>query len=131
MIKESIMMRFAVDLARLSKCTKRQVAALITDEAFQQVYSVGINGGVIKGTNCMCELGDKYGCAHAEQQALVKSTSTDKRKVMFLTLSPCTTCATLIANSGFSRVYYLEDWKETTGLKILQSAGIRTHKVVL
>lgn len=131
MTKESIMMRFAIDLSKLSKCTKRQVAALITDETFQQVYSIGINGGVIKGTNCMCELGHKAGCAHAEQQALVKSTATDKRKVMFVTLSPCVTCATLIANSGFSRVYYLDEWKELAGLMILQAAGIRTHKVVL
>ena len=55
----------------------------------------------------------------------------DKRKVMFVTLSPCVTCATLIANSGFSRVYYLDEWKELAGLMILQAAGIRTHKVVL
>lgn len=130
MTKEFIMMRFAVELSELSKCTKKKVAAIITAENFQQVYSIGLNGGVAKGLDCLCTLGGKYGCIHAEAQAIAKCTSTDTRKVMFVTLAPCTTCAALIANSGFSRLYYLTDWKDTAGLKLLQAAGIRTHKLV-
>lgn len=129
MTKDIIMMKFAIDLATLSKCTERHVAAIITDEYFHQVYSIGINGGPAKGLDCLCTLGGKYGCVHAEAQAIAKSIAADKRKIMFITLSPCAACATLIVNGGFSRVYYLEEWKDPAGLKILQSAGIRVHKL--
>lgn len=130
MSKELIFMNFANDLATLSKCKEKKVAAVITNEELTQVYSIGLNGGPSKGDNCLCVAGTKYSCIHAEVQALVKCTSTDSRKIMFVTLSPCRNCAALIVNSGFSRVYYLNTWKDTTGLDILRAARIRVHKVV-
>ena len=99
---------FAKELASLSKCTQKKVAAVITDKDMTQVYSIGINGGPVGGIDCMCELGGKYGCVHAEINALVKCMSNDKDKVMFVTLSPCVSCAAAIINApgGFSTVYY-------------------------
>ena len=118
---------FAKDLAKLSKCTERQVAAIITDADMSQVYSIGINGGPKGLVDCMCTLNSKYGCIHAEINALVKCRSDAENKVMIVTLSPCVACAAAIINApgSFSTVYYLEKWKDTTGIELLKNAGIK------
>lgn len=118
--------RFATDLAQLSKCEEKKVAAIITDKDLTQVYSIGINGGPKGLVDCMCNIGGKYGCVHAEINALVKCHSDAPNKVMFVTLSPCKQCATAIINApgGFSTVYFLERWKDTTGIDLLTNAGI-------
>lgn len=118
---------FVQDLSTLSKCTERKVAAVITDKDMSQVYSIGLNGGPKGLADCMCVIDGKYGCIHAEQNALIKCLSDAPDKVMFVTLSPCKQCAAAIINApgGFSAVYYLEAWKDTTGIKLLEAAGIK------
>lgn len=122
---------FTQNLATLSKCEERQVAAIITDKSLTQVYSIGINGGPKGLADCMCNIDGKYGCVHAEINALIKDKSSDEGKVMFVTLSPCKQCAAAIINApkGFSAVYYFEDWKDDTGIKLLRSAGITVAKI--
>lgn len=118
---------FAVELSTLSKCTERQVAAIITDKSLSQVYSIGLNGGPVGLADCMCVIDGKYGCIHAEINALVKCRSDAPDKVMIVTLSPCKQCAAAIINApgGFSAVYYVEQWKDNTGIKLLEAAGIK------
>lgn len=122
--------RFADDLARLSKCTERSVAAIITDTQFSQVYSIGINGGPKNLMDCMCQMEGKYGCVHAEINCLVKNEYVGSDKVMIVTLAPCKQCAAAIINApgGFAALYYMEDWKEDAGLKLLRAAGIPVFK---
>lgn len=122
----TVFANFAKELASLSKCEERKVAAIIADKTLSQIYSIGINGGPKGLIDCMCKLGGKYGCIHAEINALTKCTSTDTDKVMIVTLSPCIACAAAIINApgGFSTVYYIEPWKDDTGLKLLRDAGI-------
>lgn len=122
---------FLLGLASLSKCQERKVAAVITDEQMTQVYSIGINGGPKGLADCMCSLPGKYGCVHAEINALIKCRSSEANKVMFLTLSPCITCAASIINTpgGFSKVYYVEQWKDDAGIKLLQAAGIQVIQI--
>lgn len=123
--------RFAKDLAALSKCAERKVAAIITDKDLTQIYSIGLNGGPKGLVDCMCKIDGKYGCVHAEINALVKCQSAEHDKVMIVTLSPCKQCAAAIINApgGFSAVYYIDQWKDTTGLNLLTSAGIRCECV--
>ena len=115
---------FVLNLATLSKCSDKGVAALITNKEGTQVYSIGINGGPKHGTDCLCKLGGKYTCVHAEANALAKCTVADPEKVFICSYSTCVTCAALIVNSGASAVYYVKPYKDDTGLQILQSAGI-------
>lgn len=123
--------RFVRDLATLSKCSERSVAALITDKDLQQIYSIGINGGPKGLVDCLCNIEGKYGCLHAEINALIKCCSDAPDKVMFVTLSPCKQCAAAIINApgGFSTVYCLEAWKDDTGIKMLKSAGISVKQI--
>lgn len=123
--------KFVKDLAVLSKCEEKQVAAVITDHSMSQVYSIGLNGGPKGLIDCMCRLGGKYGCIHAEINALIKCRSDAPDKVMFVTLSPCVSCAAAIINApgGFHTVYYLEQWKDTNGIELLKSAGINVIRL--
>lgn len=124
-----VFVKFVEGLASLSKCTDKKVAAIIVDYSGTQVYSIGVNGGPAGGMDCLCTLGGKYTCAHAEANALAKCTVDCKGKIMICSLSPCVTCATLIVNSGITRVYYLEQYKDTTGLELLRQAGVETFSV--
>jgi deoxycytidylate deaminase len=130
-MRVEVFMNFAKDLAKLSKCTERQVAAVITNKDLTQVYSIGLNGGPKGLADCLCITGGKYGCIHAEQNALIKCTSNDTEKVMFITLAPCKQCAAAIVNApgGFSTVYYGESWHDDSGIKILKNAGIKVQQV--
>ena len=131
MTKLQVFADFVDNLSKLSKCKEKQVAAVITDKDMMQVYSIGLNGGARGQDDCLCETSGKYGCVHAEINALIKCRSDAADKVMFVTLSPCVACAAAIINApgSFSAVYYLEEWKNDEGLKLLRKSGIKTEKI--
>jgi deoxycytidylate deaminase len=129
---------FTLELAGLSKCMERGVAAIITDGELSQVYSIGTNGGPKGQVDCLCVTEGKHGCVHAEINALVKCGTFNRGKVMFVTIAPCKQCATAIVNApgGFSYVYFFEHWIrpstgqiDETGVSILRNAGIKALKV--
>lgn len=131
MTKLQVFADFVDNLSKLSKCKEKQVAAVITDKDMMQVYSIGLNGGARGLDDCLCETTGKYGCVHAEINALIKCRSDAADKVMFVTLSPCVACAAAIINApgSFSAVYYIEEWKNDEGLKLLRKSGIKTEKI--
>ena len=119
-----VLMRFLVDLSRLSKCDAKHNAAIIVNKDCDQIYSIGINGGAKGGINCMCNLESKYTCIHAEANAIAKCYSQDTEKLMLCTTSPCITCAAMIINSGFTHVMYFDEYKDHFGIEMLKAAGI-------
>jgi len=129
--KLAVFKAFTNHLATLSKCTERKVAAIITDYNLTQVYSIGINGGPKDLDDCMCVTDGKFGCLHAEINALIKCKVMAQNKIMIVSLSPCKQCAAAIINEpgGFNTVYYMEEWKYSEGLKLLKNAGINTLKI--
>jgi deoxycytidylate deaminase len=50
---------------------------------------------------------------------------------MISTLAPCNVCAAAIINTpgAFKTVFYIDDWKEDTGITLLRNAGIQVIKV--
>lgn len=120
----AVLAKFVGDLANLSKCTDKKIAAIITDTEASQIYSIGVNGGPKGGQDCLCTLGGKYTCAHAEANALAKCTTDCNGKFMICSMSPCIACATLIVNSGISAFYYINEYRDDSGLEILRNAGI-------
>lgn len=117
---------FIKNLSYLSKCTDKQVAAILTDADLTQVYSIGINGGSKGGIDCICGIHSKYTCIHAEANALAKSTTTDKRLAMFIyPLYPCITCAAMMVNSNVKYVYLPNETKVNIDSRdILLLAGV-------
>lgn len=129
--KSMINIKYVMELATLSKCKHGKVACVLFAEDFSQIYSIGINGGPAGQEDCVCNSKDaKYGCAHAEQNCLVKNSNFDKPKIMICTRACCPTCATLIVNSGanIKQFWYIEDFKDTAGLQILEAANIEVFK---
>lgn len=120
---------FVAGLASLSKCSDKKQAAIIVDEDLTQVYSIGLNGGPKHGEDCLCRLGGKYTCIHAEAQALAKAHCDVTGCTMICTMSPCVTCASLIVNSGIKRFIYCSEYKDATGVKIMKAAGVEVHSI--
>jgi dCMP deaminase len=47
-------------------------------------------------------------------------------KVVFVTDSPCIMCAKLMINSGASHVFYRRQYRDPSGVELLQTAGVET-----
>lgn len=130
--KEEITIKHCNNLKTLSKCKKDKVAAILVSEDFNQIYSIGINGGPKGQDNCLCDSElSKFGCVHAEQNCLVKNSNTTDAKIMICTKEPCVTCAALIvnANVNIKEFWYISDYKDHRGLKILENANINVFKI--
>jgi dCMP deaminase len=68
---------------------------------------------------------------HAESNAiakLAKSTNSGLGADLFVTHSPCIHCAKLIHQSGISRVYYGENYRDDAGIKFLKQSGVDVEK---
>jgi len=64
---------------------------------------------------------------HAEANAILKvasSTQSCKGATLYITLSPCKECSKLIHQAGIVRVVYREAYKDDSGLRFLEKAGI-------
>jgi dCMP deaminase len=69
---------------------------------------------------------------HAESNAIAKlarSNESGEGSTIFITHSPCIECAKLIYQSGISRVFYGEDYRDDTGIKFLLRSGVEVEKV--
>jgi dCMP deaminase len=106
------------------------VGAVVVSDDNTQVLAVGYNGNYSGGPNEVeSETPGESGMLHAEINALLKlDYNNPKRKVMYVTLSPCRMCAKAIINSGIDEVVYDEEYRDTSSLEILHDAGIRVSK---
>lgn len=120
-------MKMALEWAKLSFCERKQVGALIVKK--RMIISDGFNGSPT-GFDNKCEDDDgntKWHVLHAEANAILKvasSTQSCKGATLYITLSPCTECSKLIHQSGIKRVVYSRAYKDSTGLKFLEKAGV-------
>lgn len=134
---EEIYMTLAKQIASRSDCSIRSVGCVITSLDNERVLAIGYNGGA-KGSSETCSSQPTAGfhpstsrcyCVHAEMNALNKLNYHDpSRKRMYITLSPCMLCAKLIVNAKIDEVVYLEEYKDTSGIFILEEASIRVTK---
>lgn len=114
-----------------SKCSRAQVGCIIAREG--RVLSVGYNGGISGGEDCLCMLNDQgqsagIGCLHAEANAIAwaakEGIQVDGAE-MYCSLSPCVSCAKLILNAGISKLYYVNDYRCLDGLKLLKKHAFK------
>lgn len=125
-----VWMKTALLLSERSYDPRYKVGAIIVSEDNTQVLSVGYNGNHSGGPNSVesNEPGNS-GMIHAEINALIKlDYNNPKKKKLYLTLSPCRMCAKSIVNAGIQEVFYQEEYRDTSGLSILEAAGIRVEK---
>ena len=123
---DEVWMRVATTIAERSVDPKHKVGAIIVTEDNTQLLSLGYNGNYKGGPNSVesSEPGET-GLIHAEINALLKMDyNIPKKKKMFVTLSPCRMCAKAIVNAGIDEVIYLENYRDESGLEILDVAKI-------
>lgn len=128
---DAIWMDMAISISRRSYDPKWKVGAIVVTGDNTSVLSVGYNGNYSGGPNSI-ESTDQ-GCSgmiHAEINALLKlDYHNHKRKVMYVTLSPCRMCAKAIVNSGIDEVVYLQEYRDVGGLEVLQQCKIMIRKL--
>lgn len=129
---EETWMEIARTIARnRSPDPRLQVAAIVVTDDNAAMLALGYNGGVTGGSNEPTSLEPgKSDFLHAEANALLKTPfHYPKKKIMYITASPCPTCARMIVNAGISKVIYDEEYRDLEGLKILRNAGIGILKM--
>ncbi len=135
---DAYFMRVAKLTAQLSYAKRKKVGAVLVKD--NRIISIGFNG-TPKGMDNACEdampdgsLVTKPTVIHAEANALfwcAKSDVATSGSTLYLTLSPCATCALGIMQSGVSRVVYLEDYRNLSGIDILRRCGVAVEKITL
>ncbi|MBJ25961.1 MAG: CMP deaminase [Flavobacteriaceae bacterium] len=120
-------LRMAQTWGELSHCKRKKVGALIVKD--KMIISDGYNG-TPSGFENACEDDDNYTkwyVLHAEANAILKvagSTQSCKGSTLYITLSPCKECSKLIHQSGIIRLVYSKKYKDSSGLKFLEKAGV-------
>ena len=122
----------ALEWAKLSHCNRKKVGAIIVKN--KMIISDGYNG-TPSGFENSCEdsSGDTYWYVlHAEANAILKtakSTHNCKNATLYLTMSPCKECSKLIHQSGITRLVYINQYKDISGIEFLEEAGVEVCKL--
>lgn len=116
-----------------STCGRRSVGAILVDER-NRVLSTGFNGVPTGFPHCdettpcagrFDEKGDTRRClaVHAEMNAILTCHRLDLAYTLYVSCSPCKTCALALCNTGVRRILCLEAYADDAS-QILKSAGI-------
>jgi dCMP deaminase len=122
-----IYMDLAAKLALRSHCVKAQVGAVLTKDT--RIISLGYNGPPAGTHNCDLEW-PEVGCArdskgscslalHAEQNAILyaaKNNVSMADATLYVTLSPCISCARVIYTTGIKKVYFKDSYAKFKGI---------------
>ena len=139
-------MKVAETYASLSTAVRLKVGAIVVKD--NRVISIGYNG-MPSGwdNNCEDEIGyvlddngyvvetrlkTKSEVLHAETNAIAKlarSNESGLDAAMFVTHAPCLDCAKLIYQSGISKVYYRNAYRESAGIDFLKKSNINVEQI--
>lgn len=124
---DEIYMELAAKLALRSHCVRAQVGAVLTKET--RIVSLGYNGPPAGTHNCDkewpgvgCARDSKGSCSlalHAEQNAILyaaKNNVSMEGSTLYVTLSPCISCARVIFTTGIKKVFYMHSYAAYKGL---------------
>lgn len=128
--KHNLYLDLALRISKESYCKRLQVGALIVKDG--NIISFGYNG-TPSGLPNVCEENNVTlpTVLHAESNAITKackSPISTEGATMYMTHSCCVECAKLIVQSGIKKVYYLKDYRDLNGIKLLQDCDIEVSK---
>lgn len=132
--RAEIHMMTALMWAQRSWCKRPNghVGAVITTSDLRRVLSIGYNGPARGLANDRCRnTAGTCGCIHAEANAIAHVDGTTPNKALFCTVQPCEMCAQLIVQANISKVYFLKDYRNTEGAKILADCNVTLERVDL
>lgn len=124
--KHNLYLDLARRIALESYCIRLKVGAIIVKDG--NIISFGYNG-TPSGMNNTCEENNvtHQHVLHAESNAITKackSPISTQGATMYMTHSCCVECAKLIIQSGIQKVYYISKYRDDSGVKLLQRAGV-------
>lgn len=127
---DKMYMDIALRAARESKCPRTHTGCCFLLES--GVISIGFNGKEPGGPNewDWTPDGDNE-VIHAEEQCIRKLLAeglSAKNATVYLTLSPCLSCAKLLTGAKVKRVVYLEAYRKTEGIDYLEKYGVEIEK---
>jgi dCMP deaminase len=124
---DDIYMELAANLAKKSHCVRAKVGAVLTKDT--RIVSLGYNGPPAGTHNCDeewpgvgCARDSKGSCSlalHAEQNAILyasKNNVSIEGSTLYVTLSPCISCARIIFTTGIKKVFFLNSYAEYKGI---------------
>jgi len=117
-------------VAERSYDPRLKVGAIVVSDDNTRLLSLGYNGNYRGGPHEPDSIDPgQSGFIHAEVNALVKCDyNFNRKKIMYLTHSPCAQCAKLIVNANISEVIYDKEYRDISGLTILQRCGITVNR---
>ena len=101
-------MEIAFVVAKRSNCSRRKVAAVVAKDRHFDGGCPRCAGKTPSGKGL-----DECLCVHAEQNAICQAARYGvdiSGSTIYITLSPCLTCAKLIINAGIKEVVYAGDY---------------------
>lgn len=125
-------MQIALTVSNRSHAKRLKVGAVLVKDL--RIISYGWNGMPTGHTN-ECETNNvtKPEVIHAEFNCIAKcakSTESTEGSILYVTLSPCVECAKLIIQSGIKEVYYVEKYRDPSGIKLLKKSKIKCHEII-
>jgi dCMP deaminase len=121
-------LEIAKKISELSHAKRKKVGSIIVKDSV--IISDGFNG-TPTGFENECEDIDgntKWYTLHSEANAIMKLVRIGGTSAigatLYITLSPCKECAKLILQSGISKVIYLEEYRDTSGVIFLKDSNI-------
>lgn len=123
-------MQTAVLWSQRGTCSRLQVGAVLSRDG--RIIATGYNGA--PSGHAHCEHLDDQPCVkatHAEENVLYFAArygmSTDGAD-LFVTHNPCYRCARGLINAGIRRVVYLHDYRDDSGVQLLNGSGIAVFR---
>jgi len=141
------MMETAFIFAKHSSCTRKKVAAVLAKE--NRVLNTAYNGtvsGLSNDCELICENCSGKGCdvcqglgkvsnpdvIHAEKNLIAFCAQygiSTKDTTVYITLSPCQECASLMAQAGVKKVFYSEKYRDVSGIEDCKRYGIEIEQL--
>jgi len=123
-------MSIAEQVATRSTCSRKNVGAVIVRE--KTILSTGYNGSLRGAPHCDevghdMENGHCVRTVHAEANAVAQAAKNGvniSNSEIYVTASPCLSCFKLIGNSGITKIYYKEFYRDDRIKRYAQEAGI-------
>ena len=123
-------MNIAREAATRSTCDRKHVGAVIVRD--RTILSTGYNGSIRGMPHCdeighTMENGHCVATIHAEANAIIQAARNGVNingAEMYTTASPCWNCFKLIANSGITRIFYGEFYRDERSLLVAKQIGV-------
>ena len=117
-------------VALRSTCVRKKVGAIIVKD--KNIISTGYNGSIrglehCETVGCLMMEGHCSRTIHAEANAIIQAGKHGlmiDRAEIYISASPCFNCFKLIANSGITKIYFMEFYRDERIIEIAKKLNI-------